>query len=329
MPVEPAVEAPPAVAPAPAAAKPAVADPTPVPVKLTNEQRLAKALAAIDAAPAHAEPEEPEESPPPEATPPEPPKTPQNATEAAEQQKQRDAQRFATMARKERALFAKQEANKAKEAELNKKWQDVQDFEKKLSSIQTNPGGVLAKALGPDWYEKIVEYKLNGGQPTPAQVAQEVDEKLAAFKADQIKEAEVRQKQEHESAMADFRNEVKDFVTQNQAEYELTSIQQAHNLVVWTIEENFRRTRKVLSVKEAADLVEQHLVEQHKKLSAAKKLQSHPASSVVPVATPPAEPAPPRTLSNGMTASTPSLSLPAKTEKERIRRALAALDASR
>lgn len=249
------------------------------------------------------------------------PKTLQEAIKPKEQAKpQIGADRFAALAKKERALQKQMSELKAKEARIS-------EFEKLKG---TNPLEAL-KSLGYT-YDQLTQFLLNGQQPTPDIQVKQVRDEIEALKQQQIKEkqeSEARAKaaaeREYTETINDFNQEIKGFIKTNQSEYELTNMYQGEEIIYATIEQYFTSTGKIMSIKEAADLVEGYFEDQVKAAQKTKKFQGQTkpkdvgqvkAESGVKQASP--------TLSNEMTSSAPSL-LPAKTENARIQRALAAL----
>jgi len=167
-----------------------------------------------------------------------------------------------------------------------------------------------------------------------------VDEKFEAFKEQQeeeraaaaAKERELLQ-QKHQEALETFRSDAQEFVKSHSDEYELINLYNQAPLVISTIEQHFEATSqdgkpgKVLSFKEACDLVEKYLENEAMKAMSTKRLSAKgtPQPKVEPPAGGKQEtPAQQRTLTNTMSSSAPSL-LPPKTEQERMERAMAAL----
>lgn len=233
--------------------------------------------------------------------------------------------RFAALAKKERAIQKQLAEIKAKEA-------GVKAFETLKATASTNPLEAL-KALGLS-YEQITQFLLNGSKPTPELEVSQVRQDLEKLKSEQLAREEavkVQAKQaaerEYQETLADFNGEVKSYVQSNKDTYELTNMYQGEEIVIATIEQHFAATKKIMSIKEASDLVEAYFEEQVRAAQQTKKFQvkqepkvsggQSKGESVAKSSTP--------TLSNGLTSSAPSL-LPAKTEQARLQRAMAALD---
>ncbi len=269
---------------------------------------------------------------------------------------QKDASRFAALAKKEKGLVLKTNDLKMKEAKVAEKENALIQREVKLTEFEnlkrdfaTNPLKAL-EYLGIS-YKELTDYILQGEKPTPELVAKSVDSKLSAWEKrleDKEKAAEEAQRkaaeaaklsaeQEHTQAWQEWTGQIVEFVKSNPDKYELINLNEAAHLVVATIQEHYEKSvaesrlngqkPKVLSHEAAADLVEKFLEDRVKANQAAKKFQTQPAAKGTPdpkQVEKPSKEAPQRTLTNTMTSSAPSL-LPAKTERERIERAMAAL----
>lgn len=233
--------------------------------------------------------------------------------------------RFAALAKKERAIQKQLAEIKSKEA-------SVKAFEQLKASATSNPLEAL-KALGIS-YEQLTQFLLNGSKPTPELEVSQVKADLDKLRQEQIvreEQTKLAAKQaaerEYQETLADFGNEVKGFLQSNKDSYELTNMYQGEEIVLSTIEQHFANTKRIMSIKEASDLVEAYFEEQVSNAQKTKKFQAKQEPKVgegqskrEPVAkssTP--------TLSNGLTSSAPSM-LPAKTEQARMQRAIAALD---
>ena len=289
--------APPPVAPAVQDA-PADAVATPASTAPTAEEILAAAKAA---APAKAEPERPARVDP----------------------------KFSALARKEAELYRARETVKAEKAAIEEAHRQVVAFEEARHAAKRDPVAAL-QALGIS-YDDLTEHVLNGGKPTAnAEVAAlreeleqlRIDQETARAKAEAA--ATARLAVEHSAVIEEARSEAVAFVDANPARYELTSINNAATLVPQVREQHFARTGKLLTVEQAADLVEKHFETLADRIANARKVQSKAAPATPPpAASPPAER---RTLSNSLTASTSSSPPKARTEADRIRAALARLE---
>lgn len=259
---------------------------------------------------------------------------------------------FAALAAKERDLVRKQQAFTAERDAFLKEREGLltlkQREEQRRQTALRNPEPVARELWGDDWYEKLTEYRLNGTKLTPELVAQSVEERLNAWDQRQKSEREAqaaqereRLQQEQQQIIDDFRTQATDFVKGKADEYELINLHNWHPEVYRTIEQHYARTAKegtpkILSFKEAADLVEADLRERVEKSLASKAFKDRVVAKAPPQ--PQGEPkretsAQPRTLSNDAFTATTSPPHPEGasllSEEERFKRAIAAGEAAR
>lgn len=249
--------------------------------------------------------------------------------------KEQASQRFATLAKKEKQLLAEQSKFKIQNQELQPKLEAIKKFEEAKAKVAENP--MLALEMLGITYDELTKFQLDGKMPNATEIKlrqleeklskKEEDEQRAKKKSDE--DQEKNQEINNQKKIAAFKEQITDYIKSNSEKYELTNINDVSHLVFQRIEEHFHKTQNetgtgvILSVEQAADAVEKMLEEQVEKNLSAKKL----AAKVVPQPkgeTKQAPPAQQRTISNDMTGSAPSF-LPAKTERDRMSRALAAL----
>lgn len=279
--------------------------------------------------PTPAEPPAPSEAPTPPEGNPAPAPTPPKPEETKEEAQVSRGLNLLAKKERENALARRKLADEWKKLEATRK--ELDEFRAAKESAKRNPEAYLRNVYGENWYDHLTQYRLNGAPPAEM-VAAAVDEKLAAFEKKQQEAEEARQNQARESQEQEYQRilgalheEAKEFVAGNKDSYELIELYGSHALIPQTIDAIHRRDGKVLSVKEAADLVEQYLEEQAKKAQAAKKFQ--------PKAPPPPQGADKRnetpqrrTLSNDLTATTAGARPPPKNDAERLQRAKEAWD---
>lgn len=179
-------------------------------------------------------------------------------------------------------------------------------------------------------YQDLTNMVLNGEKVTPEIQVKSIEEQMKTWMKQQEEAAKLKEQQEterltkeHELTIQNFKEEVKEFVSTRSDEYEFINLYDQQELIYATIEEHFNNTQKVMSIKESADLVEKYLLDQANKALKTKKLASMLKPQAEEKKDAPREPS--KTLNNTMTSSVPSM-LPAKTENDRLKRALAALD---
>jgi hypothetical protein len=259
-----------------------------------------------------------------------------------EEPKEPLSSRFALLARREKELVQRDKDLKSKEAQYAE-WQKekaaLEQSKREEDELwQTNPFEAL-KRRGLS-YQKLTELQLNDEKPTPDLIAKKVardeleaykkeQQELAKKKADEDAERAKKEAEEaYNNTLTQFREETKAFVTSHTDDYELIGLHADDGIetVLATIELHFQETSKagnprVLSIKEACDLVEKHFEDEAKKLIATKKLQAK-ASPQPEADKAQSETAKPRTtLNNNMTSSatTPTRRL---SWEDRVKRAM-------
>ena len=144
--------------------------------------------------------------------------------------------------------------------------------------------------------QDVIDHALNQAEAevldkddSPEGKIRKLEQKLQQFETkEQEKERlareaeEKRVQQQIDETISTFKSEISSFIETNAETYELIAAQEATESVFEVIEENFNRTGKVMSIEEAATLVENYLEEEAKKiLSRSKKLKSAlPSESV-------------------------------------------------
>jgi TPP-dependent indolepyruvate ferredoxin oxidoreductase alpha subunit len=240
--------------------------------------------------------------------------------------------RFAALARKEAEVFRKQQAVRAQQAEIARQAEEIRAFQEAKRQAALNPIDAL-KQLGLT-YEQITEYVLNDNKPTPSAEVQLVRQELEEFKRVQREEQQrlVEQQkamiaQEQQQIISAFRDEVNDYVTQHSETYELTALYGGHNLVADVVEEHFKQSGKLLTIPEAAKLVEEHYEDLARKAQATKKF----AATQQKVASPQGQttataPKIGPTLSNDLSAVATAAPKSPRSDADRIAAALARLE---
>lgn len=238
-----------------------------------------------------------------------------------------DSERFAALSRKEKAIVKQQQQLIQQKAQIDQQAARIAEFE----SLKGDPIKALA-ALGIT-YDQLTNYILNGQKATPDMEVKAVRSEVemlraerAAEKKEAIEREEKARQAELEETGKEFVNDINTFVEENKSIYELVSMHAGQPIIKATIEQHFKNTGKVLGIDEAAKLVEEYLEEQIKKSLESSKFkakqepkdgQGQPSKEMGLKQTT-------STLNNGMTSSAPTL-LSAKTEADRIQRAMAAL----
>lgn len=236
--------------------------------------------------------------------------------------------RLLAIAQKERANLQRRMELKRYDAQLRQREAQVHQYEQLKSQAKLNPLKTI-EALGIN-YTDLTNFVLNNGKPTPELEIGAVKSELEQMKQAQIQreqqarsQAKQRAEQEVKEVIDDYRQSVNTFVTSNPNDYKLINKFDAQDMIVSTTHEYFERTKragnpKILSNKEAADLVEQYLRDQVTEgHSLLQPPQAQPEQGE-------AQRTQSKTLNNQMLSSAPSL-LPSATENDRLKRALARL----
>lgn len=253
--------------------------------------------------------------------------TEQVAEQPKEQPKELLSTQFAALAKKEKAALNRQREAEAKLKEAEEKLKVYEQFENKKKAAKTNPLEFLSEAGLT--YDEITEFMLNGGA-RHRDKTEVLEEKFNEFveskkreEQERIEKEKAALKAQEEKVIAEFKKSVNKFLTDNTDKFELINLYNAQELVISTIETHFENKQEILSNEVAAQLVEEHLEEEIKKLANSKKFsgkltvssdQKQPQQQKNSVTLPSSQP----------TSNVPSM-LSAKTEEERLRRALAAL----
>ena len=257
---------------------------------------------------------------------------------AAQPRPAEGANRFAFLAKKEAAIVrqrhelrAQMEAMTSQRSEMEKLRAEIDEVKGRKASYRSNPLAALEDAgLS---YKELTDFILNNNT-----VSTESQIKALQDKISEVENARQRDHQEREEhskrqaaerevqVIAEFKNEISNFISSKKDDYELTNLYESSDLVYDTVEAYFEKTSKVLSIPEACQLVETYLEKQVEKSLQTKKLGSRfqkPAEESIAKSDPQA---PRRTLNNqNYTSSTPSMVSP-KVENDRMTRALAALN---
>lgn len=258
--------------------------------------------------------------------------------------------KFAALAKKEKAIVRQQnelkDREQKREQEYAQKDAEFKAREEKLAAAsqlwETDPLGALEK-MGYS-YQKLTDMILSGKTlidkkpEDPIEYAKKIEEKLrkefadketaretAAAKAQE--DAKKNQAAEVERALSMFREEIGEHITAHPDDYELTQLYGQQELIIETVQEFYDKHQRVLSVKEAADMVERYLYDEAQKALKTKKLgkkEEVPKPKDEPKAAAPQS----KTLNNNMTPIASSI-LPAASEADRMKRAMAALDSKR
>lgn len=230
---------------------------------------------------------------------------------------QRLAQKFAALSRKEKQIRDRERQMQSQMAQLQQQLEalkaqqsEVEKYKSMPERLRKQPAEVLKEAGITS--EQLTEMLLNGGKPTADMERSELESKVMSevqALRKYIEEKEAKEAAERlEAATQGFQAEIVDFVNKTE-DYELIRANNGTDLVYNVIESHFEQTQnetgkgEILSIKEAADLVENYYLEEAKKL-----LDRNKVKKLVQPQTPPPAPkgksAP--TLSNTQAARVPT-----------------------
>lgn len=272
-------------------------------------------------------------APIPEAT---SPGVPENSAQPKpEQQDPKLAGRLEILMRREQGILQKEKSLKDLETQIQEKLQLLEKFNK---AKEGNAKEAL-DLLGLD-YNQLSESILKDGQIPPEVHIKKLEEKIQGQEKRWEEEAKKReqeklelQKQAESKAVTDFKNEVKTYVTDNKTRYELAHFEygdEIQDIIYDVIDEHYNRTinpetgsGKVLSLKEAADKVEEFLEKKYVKAKEAEKVKALwgaiPKTAQDTLAKQlQAKSQTPKTLTNNMSPA-PQVKTPRPPEEERIR----------
>lgn len=249
--------------------------------------------------------------------------------------KQEVSSKLEILIRREAAALNRENAAKAREAELEAKLKRIEEFE----GAKGNSKKAL-ELLGLN-YDELTKSILQDGE-IPAEVKiKKVEEKFDKFREEQRQDAEKSaqlqkaQAEEREKlAISNFKGEIGTFLKGNTERYELIAFEGQDDLVFEVIDTHYNRTidqetgiGKVMSISEAADKVEQHLEEKYNKAKNTNKVKT--LWGAIPKATQEklaqAETKTsqtPKTLTNNMSATATKRVTPI-TDEERVQKAIA------
>ena len=264
--------------------------------------------------------------------------------EKKEEVKPSDSSKFAALAKKEKALVKQQNEIKARETAFAEKEAAISAREAAIKQSEALWETDVLKALEMKGYtyQKLTDMILSGkvapekAPEDPIKYAQGIEEKLRKEFADkdaareaaiQKSAADAKAQQEADLAAAyeAYRGEVASHTKEFEAEYELINMYGQQELVIETVQGYYEKNKRVLSTKEACDMVEKYLYDEAQKALNSKKFakKTSPVEKVIEPQTKSVTQT--KTLSNNLTPTMAAV-LPSATDAERMKRALAALD---
>lgn len=197
------------------------------------------------------------------------------------EQEQRFAAKFAALSRKEKQIKQQEAKLQQQMNDLQAKLQQFEEQQKSMEPLKAMPDRLKKepfKVLKEQGFtiEQITEMMLNDGELSPetkmTQYEQRIQEKLQALEQ-KLAEKEAKEQQEkYEAALSQFKAQLTDFVNKDET-YELIKANDAVDVVFELIEQHHQETGEILSNEEACNAVEEHLLEEAKKLVDREKVK--------------------------------------------------------
>lgn len=237
------------------------------------------------------------------------------------------------LARKEKAIVEKQRAIQQKEAEMNKRMAEWEAKEKAWADREKRWKDTPEKALEEfgHTYQSLTERVLQGGEITPADVekramarVKELEDRLENEKKASLEAEKARAEQESQETIQQYKEDLAAFVTSKSEDYKLCALfDKEAELIYDTVDTYFQQNGKILSHDEAAGLVEKYFRKLVEEANGALTPKQQAAAEAALDKDEPRQQV--KNISNGLSQTAPSF-LPAKTENDRMKRAMAALD---
>jgi len=233
------------------------------------------------------------------------------APKAPSAEEQQFASKFAALSRKEKQIRERERQMVQQMAEIEKRMKEIESGSAEVQKFKDLPGRLKKEPLkvleeSGLTFEQLAQMVLNDGAPTPDM---QIKEALSPFEKQieelkkKLEEKEAKEQEEKlESALQKFMGQITDLVN-NDPNYELIRANDAVNLVYEVIEQHHSETGEILGNKEAADAVEEYLLEEAKKLidrDKVKKLMGAGSDAKKP-----AQGKPQVTLSNDQVSQSP------------------------
>lgn len=235
--------------------------------------------------------------------------------------------RFAALARQQKDLRRQQAELRAREEEMKTRLARYEQDYIPKSKLTEDPLGVLgSNGIS---YDKLVELAVQYptlNDPVIKQIREEITS-IKEEKSQAQKLNEEAQKKNYETALNQIRIEAK-LLIDSDSSFETVKESDASEAVVALIEETFKEEGRLLSVQEAAQLVEDHLVEDFVRMASFKKVKARLQPTTVSAVAPQSDdPVPKKTPSQQpiKTITNAAMTAPSRplSQKDRIARAIA------
>lgn len=237
-------------------------------------------------------------------------------SEEAEQDPRMSA-RFAALAKKERTLVQKE---KELRTHFDQREQRLKNFEVAWGKAKENPMLVFQE-LGLT-LDDLATFVLNDNQPTEASKVKQIEAKLAAMEAAEEQAKVSAQQAQVQQTINNFRYDIRNVVNANTDKYELVHVHGAYEDVLNVVDYHLRETGQLLSIDQAAEMVEKYLTTEAEKILKAKKfakVSSPEATSPVDAKNSEVTAKPTKTMTNKQVASATPVQTRRLTKEESIK----------
>lgn len=175
---------------------------------------------------------------------------------------------FAALAKQKRALQVKERELQEREAKLAGQ-PNTEDRDKLIERIKSQPLSVLLE--NGVTYDQLTEAILNGGQQYNPEI-QALKEELKALKEGVDKSFQTREQQQEESALTEMLYEAEALAKEGE-DFALIREQDAYEQVLRLIHSTYKKSGRVLDVREAMEQIENKLLVDAEKLAKLQKVQ--------------------------------------------------------
>lgn len=189
------------------------------------------------------------------------------AKEAPKEADPKIASRFAALSKKEKSI---REAEHALKVHQHK----IQIFDESQALAKSDPLALLEKigVTFDDLANHVLDKEFGPKHETEAQKLAKIEERLSSYEQQREKERVSAEQATINRQITNFKGQIDSHLKANPDNYELISLNGAEHEVYNVIEANFLETKQMLTIEEAAKMVEEYFYQQAKRLTQAKKL---------------------------------------------------------
>ena len=268
--------------------------------------------------------------------------------EAKEDPKKEDsklASKFAALSKRDKQIAAREKALEAREKALKEATAKPADKEPEKAPLKLrmnqDPFATLKEEFGID-LETLTAIAKNQGKLTPemelklkveqgeSSLREELEALKKSIKEKDEAEKSTKQQEAEQKAFQDFKGSIAEHIKAAPADYELLGLEDDPAQTVYdVISAHYEATKgddgvgRILSTKEAADHIENHLLEEAKKYTGLSKIKGLFAPKEAPkVDVAATQKVDPKTLSNELTGQTPPAQKKVLTREEELAEAV-------